>query len=333
MSNIKRFLKQFNEEATHLLIHTGDGYYLKDLNSTIQEIILENKGVDFNFDCYDDETFDTEAIVNGFYKAPFMSKKRVILINKIEKIDYNKINSLAHLLTKKKKTFLIFVATEIFTKEKLNRKFFKGFPQKNILELSPPKKEDIQKFIIGFMKKEKRDISKEAIFTLSENIDNNFMQAENELIKLINGVVPEKEITDKDVLNISYAQNNYTAFDLLNFILDNNKSSSLKILKKYFENTPNSELIKFYGLLHFQFQKTLLFYYYKSKGYSFSEASKSSSLNYFDQKRIKSQNGNINFNKLLRQYEILLEYEPLIKFGGNISYFQMENMVMKIIEV
>ena len=330
---LTKFLKQVSDNPTPLLIHVSDIYLLKNFKEKIQKILIENKNIDFNFDYFDDESFDIENITNSFYKSPFLSKKRVVVINKIEKIDYNKLTQLLHLISKKKKTFLIFISNEILTKDKLKKKFFKAFESKNILALKTPSKSDIEKFIISFLKKENRSISDKAVFTLLENLDNNYMQAENELLKLINGVDSGKEIDIDDILTISYAQNSYSVFDLLNLILENNISLTIEILKKYFENTPQGELIKFYALLHMQFQKILLFHYYKLKGYSFMEAAKSSSLNYFDQKRIKSQNSNISFKKLLQKYEILLEYEPLIKFGGVISFYQMESMIIKIIEV
>jgi DNA polymerase III delta subunit len=328
-----KFLKQVaNGNPSPLLIHTSEAYLLKGFKGKIQKIILDNKNIDFNFDYFDDESFDTENIINSFYKSPFLSKRRVVVVNKIEKIDYSKLIQLHPLLFKNKKTFLIFISNELLTKEKIKKKFFKAFDSKNILMLKTPNSSDIEKFILKFLKKENRLISDKAIFTLLENLDNNYMQAENELIKLINGTQPENEITSNDVLSISYAQNSYSVFDLLNLILENNISLSIEILKKYFENTPQGELIKFYALLHSQFQKILLYHYYKLKGYSFSEATRSSLLNYFDQKRIKSQKSNISFKRLLQKYEILLEYEPLIKFGGTISFYQMEIMITKIIE-
>ncbi len=330
---LTKFLKQVaTNSPSSLLIHTSDSYLLKNFKEKILKVLIDDKNVDFNFDYFDDESFNTENIINSFYKSPFLSENRVVVINKIEKIDYNKLVQLLPLLSKKKKTFLIFISTELLTKDKLKKKFFKAFDSKNILALKTPDSSDIEKFIIKFFKKENRAISNEAVFTLLENLDNNYMQVENELIKLINGVPSENEITLSDVLNISYAQNSYSVFDLLNLILENNISLSIEILKKYFENTPQGELIKFYALLHSQFQKILLYHYYKLKGYSFSEAAKSSSLNYFDQKRIKSQKSNISFKRLLQKYEILLEYEPLIKFGGAISFYQMEIMLTKIIE-
>jgi len=329
---LTKFLKEVAKNLpSALLIHSSDTYLLKDFKEQLQKILIDNKNIDFNFDYFDDESFDTENIINSFYKSPFLSKKRVVVINKIEKIDYNKLTQLLPLLSKKKKTFLVFISSEFLSRDKLKKKFFKAFDSKNILGLKAPTSSDIERFILKFLKKENRSISNDAIFTLLENLDNNYMQAENELMKLINGVPPENEINLNDVLDISYAQNSYSVFDLLNLILEDNISLSIEILKKYFENTPQGELIKFYALLHSQFQKILLYHYYKLKGYSFADAARSSSLNYFDQKRIKSQKSNISFKRLLQKYEILLEYEPLIKFGGAISFYQMEIMVTKII--
>jgi DNA polymerase III delta subunit len=330
---LTKFLKKFIDNPSSLLIHTSDVYLLKDFKEKIQKILIENKNIDFNFDYFDDESFDIENITNSFYKSPFLSKKRVVLINKIEKIDYAKLLPILPLLSKNKRTFLIFISNELLTNDILKKKFFKTFNKESILTLKTPTSSDVENFILKFLKKENRSMSSKALFTLLENLDNNYMQAENELLKLINGVESPKEIELNDVINISYAQNSYSVFDLLNFILENNSSFAIEILKKFFENTPQGELIKFYALLHMQFQKILLFYYYKRRGYLFADAAKLSSLNYFDQNRIKSQNSNISFNKLLQKYEILLEYEPLIKFGGPISFYQMENMIMKIIEV
>jgi len=329
---LKKFLKQFKDKPAPLLIHTADSYLLKDLKKETQSILIENKNIDFNFDYFDDESFELENVFNSFYKTPFLSKKRVVLINNIQKIDYRKLSALLPLTKKVKKTFLILVSNENLDKKTLSKVFFKSFSSSNILALKLPTKANLEKFILSYLKKENKIISENALFTLLENLDENYLQTENELIKLVNGVERENIDLD-DILNISYAQNSYSVFDLLDFILINDLSSALEILKKYFENIPQGELIKFYGLLHMQFQKLLLFYYFRAKGYGFADAAKFASLNYFDQKRIKSQKGNISFNKLLQKYEILLEYEPMIKFGGQISFYQMENMIIKIIEV
>ena len=232
-----------------------------------------------------------------------------------------------------KKALLFFKGHPDYTMQFLQKIYINAlaFNQKNILALAAPNKSNIEKFIISYLKKENKTISGKALFTLLENLDDNYLQTENELLKLINGV-EKNEIELDDILNISYAQNSYSVFDLLNFILNNNLGSALEILKKYFEHIPQGELIKFYGLLHMQFQKLLLFHYFRKNRYSFAEAAKLADLRYFDQKRIKSQKGNISFNKLLQKYEILLEYESSIKFGGQISFYQMENMIIKIIE-
>ena len=327
------FLKRTAKNPGAYLVDVADNFFLKDFKNKIKKIWLSNQNVEFNFDYFDDETFDVEKIFSTYYKAPFLSPKKVIVINKILKIDYNKLKQLEVLVKKKsQKTFLLFLSDALLSKDILKKKFFKLFNESHFITIKNPTSKDIENFILKYLKKYSVTITDKALILLLDNLDDNYYQAQNELDKLINGIYPNTIINEENVAEISYSQITYSVFDLLDFIFNNDIQSTLKVLKKYFEHVSQGEIIKFYSLLHSQFQKILLFKYYQLKGYSFSEAARSSSLNYYDQKRLKSQKRNISFKKLLQKYEILLSYEPLIKFGGQISFYQMETMIIKIIE-
>ncbi len=325
---LKRELSKITTTGV-ILIHGNNDYLSKNIKSDLIEVLLDNKLPDFNFDLFNDETFDLEKIIQVLFKAPFGAKKRVVLIKNIDKIDYRKLSQLLPYFSRIKKTYLVLYINKELDKATLKKKFYKGIPSNRFIWLKNLNDIKLKSFIKGFVEKYNLTITNDALNLFVSEIDNNLYLIENELLKLINGI--SKSVVEiEDITKYTYLQTTHTVFELLDSIIKNQKTKALLLLKEYFDNSQPSEIIRFYSLLYMQFQKIVVFKYYRAKGYTFDTSAKEAKLNYFDKKKMKLNS--VKFSIILKKYETVLEYEPLIKFGGNNTFYILENMIIKLLE-
>lgn len=313
-----------------VLVHGDAAFFLRSLQDQIISILLQKKGADFNMDLFDHENFDPEQVILACNRTPFMAPMRVVLIRRIDEIDYNQFKRIQSVIEHpKKKVVLLLVAHKKMNRQMLGRKIFQGI--KNILELKNPSEHQLNQFVKDFVNVYDKHIEPPAIRYLLNQIDQNLYLIENELLKMIN--IPGDEITIDDIISLGYQSRNHSVFELLEAIFRKDLGGSLRLIKRFFANTPQGEIIRFFSLLHQQYQRIMMFRYYLTKKYTQQQAASFANLNYYEKKRM-SEGGiqNVPFKHLLKNYEILLAHEPLIKFGGPLSFNILEKMIYRLIK-
>jgi len=328
---LRSFLKKNYENSNFLLIYGENSYFLKKLENDIIDICFNKKNSDFNFDVFDSDNFNLAQIELSCSKSPFLASKRVILIKKIEEIEYKQLAELYKYIEKpRKKTLILLVSYSKFDKTTLNKKLYKDIPLNNRLELKMLGNHELTLFIEQFVIQFGKKIEKDAIPLFLTFVENDLFQIENELDKLINCAQNEL-ITKDDVLKNTFSLKTNTIFELTDAIFENNLDKSITIFNKYFEKSSQGDILQFFTMLHNQLKKILLFKYYLTKNVPFKEASQLCSLNYFEEKRMESFK--VPLKKLLSQYELLLATEPEVKFGGVVSFNALEKMMYKLLKV
>ncbi|MBN2695547.1 DNA polymerase III subunit delta, partial [bacterium] len=298
------------------------------LQEDIISIFLNGGETDFNLDVFDNDSFQPEMIKLSCSKSPFMAPKRVVVIKKIDEIDYKNLSEIESIFKKvTPKLVIIFVSYKTLDKITLSKKFYKNFPPSQILELKPLPTKELPSFISKFLKTYKKTIDSDALIYFLDRIDSDLFQIENELLKLIQAT-SDNSISLDSVKEHSYSTKTNSVFELLESILQNQISKSLSLAKTLFEENSAGEMIRFYSLLNNQFKKIVVFKYFMAKKFSFEKAASEANLNYFQQKQMS--NILSSFSKLLKQYQIFLKHEPEIKFGGALSFYLFEKMVYEI---
>ncbi len=317
-----------NSLTSPLLIHGDEHFFLKTLQKDVISTFLNGGEADFNLDVFDNDSFQIDLVKLSCSKSPFMATKRVVLIKKIDEIEYKNLSEIESIFKKiTTKTVLIFVSYKTLDKIALGKKFYKNFPLSQILELKPLLPKELPSFILKFLKSYKKIIETDALSYFLERVDSDLFLIENELLKLIQAS-KDNTITLESVKEHGYSTKTNSVFELLETILQNRVSQSLFLAKNLFEDNAGGEMIRFYSLLNNQFKKIVIFKYFMAKKFSFEKSALEANLNYFQQKQV----GNISssFLKLLKQYQIFLKHEPEIKFGGALSFYLFEKMVYEI---
>lgn len=239
MNYIEAIEKFRNKTLKNLIFVYGEEDFLK--KTFIEEIAGDLKDDVFNFTKFNDENFNSQSIIDNSESLPFMSDRRVILIehldfsrDKISKFENELNNILNYASNIPNFTTIIFDLKAGFFKGKLYKNFLNlaSFVEMNRLNSMELKNFIGKKFISDGLSIKNSEISyimdRTGYLDRDSELNLNFIN--NDLEALIEGVkINNKEITKKLIDKFITPFINENIFDLTDNILKKNTAKSLEV--------------------------------------------------------------------------------------------------------
>ncbi len=244
-------IKQFHQELSKgmpssvYLFYSSEDFLLYDILMQIKESFSENA---FNFDLFDlnspDDNKPIEHIIDILNTLPFLSDRRVVIIQNIQKISKRDSKKLEHYLKNPSKSSLF-----IMLYEGKPPKLFEGLSAKNIKVIGVNIYEkDIPMWLNEKAKKKGIKFTDEALEYLINYVGNDLGMLYMEIEKFSS---LNKDIVNvDDIREIVYSGINYSAFDLVNALQKRDAKEVFRIYEKLSKNTEPQILL---GALNYQY--------------------------------------------------------------------------------
>lgn len=318
------------------LFYGREEYLMDKAVEKIKEKYITNSIGAMNFDKINGKEIELKDLVNICETLPFMSEKRIVVIdnigsfisnlgNKQDKL-YDYLDTLAD--------FLILVFLDRDEEIKKNMKIYKYFNKtKNVVDFSKLEGRYLDKFIEDLVKKNNKKISQGniAYFTQkssynSRNIDISLFELENELLKVIN--FSKGEITRDDIDEVLVDNQDINIFDLLTQIVNLNTDKALDLLDEmYMKNEP---IQRIHYMITRQTRMMLSYKVYEKKGYSPSMIQSKMKVGNFEFRKFKNESMRFTIQKLSYIMKELLEMDKKLKTSLIDDKLAMEMFIVKI---
>lgn len=226
-------------------LFTGEEILLRErLLKKFKEKLLPIEMADFNLDIVDGKETSGDSIANSASTLPFMSDKRLVIVNNAEMFRTKKKAGkekddtdsngdeelLSYLENPSTSTCLVFVCPEGVDKRK---KLYKSVEKTGqVVNLDPPKGSELLSWIESQVSSQGKQIDPGAIEFLASAVGGNLAQLEQEVAKLVTyiGDKTKIELEDAQVLVAKSAES--TIFQLVDAVGEKKYANALAVLKE-----------------------------------------------------------------------------------------------------
>ncbi|HAK89792.1 MAG TPA: DNA polymerase III subunit delta [Nitrospiraceae bacterium] len=246
--SIKQFQQELSKElpSPAYLFYSSENFLLHEALSAVKE---RYQGADaFNFDVFDikspDDAKPMEQMVDVLNTLPFLSERRVVVIQNIQKIPKKDVKKIEDYLSAPSNTSLL-----IMLFEGTSPKLFDASVSKNMktIGLNVPEKE-IPLWITGRAKGKGVELTDRAVEYLINCVGTDLGMLSSEIEKFSSWNTSRVDMDD--IKGMVYAGAEYSAFDLVNALRNKDKKEVFRI----FENvSKNSEPQMLLGALNWQY--------------------------------------------------------------------------------
>lgn len=222
----------------------GAEMYLKDkLISKLKNKYIDDAFETLNFSHIDGKTANTDDIVNACETLPFMSEKKIVVVDELSLFKGSskdstpqKDDKLADYIEKiGESTCLLFVLNE--DKIDNRKKIVKNIKKVGrIVELEKLKNEELNKWTMEQFKKHKKAIKmQELVYFLSatsyldKSSDKTLYDLENEIDKVVNYIGDRAEVLRTDIEYTKPKSLENDIFKLIDYISQNNTSKAIEL--------------------------------------------------------------------------------------------------------
>ncbi len=246
--SIKQFQQEFAKELPSpvYLFYSSEDFLLYEALSAIKD---RHQGVDaFNFDVFDikspDDAKPVEQIVDILNTLPFLSERRFVVIQNIQKIPKKDAKKIEDYIANPSNTSLL-----VMLFGGTSPKLFDASVAKNLKTIGLNVQEkDIQLWVKGRAQKKGVELTDRAIEYLINCVgtDLGMLSAEIEKFSSWNTSLIDMD----DLKGMVYAGAEYSAFDLVNALRNKNKREVFRIFENVNKNTEPQMLL---GALNWQY--------------------------------------------------------------------------------
>lgn len=224
MKNLLQDLKTNQFKNVYLLF--GEEAYLKNQYRKKLQDALVSPDDTVNLNLYEGKNISVKELIDQAETLPFFSERRLLVVvdsgffkNASEELaDY-----LHHI---PETTFLLFSETEVDKRGKL----YKAVKSRGrAVEFARQTEETLQKWILGRLKDEGKNITRATMELLLEKTGTDMMNISMELEKLFSYTMGQEVITAEDVEEICTTQTVNKIFDMVNAIADRNQHRALDL--------------------------------------------------------------------------------------------------------
>lgn len=224
MKNLNEDMKTGKFKPVYLLY--GEEDYLKNqYKNRMKQAILPD-GDTMNFSSYAGKGIDVRQIIDQAETLPFFAERRLILVEQ-SGFFKNACPELADYLPQMpEETILIFVEDEVDKRGKM----FKAVRQKGrVVELARQDERTLQAWILGLLKKERRNITGDALRLFMEKAGDDMENIANELEKLLSYTYGKDSIEADDVRAVCTVTTESRIFDMIRALAEKRQKEALNL--------------------------------------------------------------------------------------------------------
>lgn len=221
---------------TNVLLVSGNQYDVDNYLNTIKK----NLKCSQTFKMYSDSC-ESGEIISEIMSSDIFSDKNLYLIKDLPDKDYNNIISVFEKIPQE--NYVVFYTYGSFKKYK---KFTQGLVSingKSCIKEFPEKVKSISSLAKDLIESNKKKISDSALNKLCSMMGDNSALLNNEIKKLLLYVGSSRTITEEDIEEICWRDDDFVIWDLISALSCKNISYSLKILSKAFRSGVQCESI------------------------------------------------------------------------------------------
>ena len=336
--NYNEFISEVKkEEVKELYFLSGEEIYLMDkaLEKLIKSLLTEDLQ-SINLSYLDGKTSDLDSLKLSCETLPFLSYKRIVILNNPELLEdfiKNQDQVIAYLKTLGKHQVLIILDRKSNIKKSTKLyKYIKG--QNSNVNFEKLKGIQLNNWVIENFKLNGKtlNISNISYFLrsssyLSRNIDSTLYDLENE-IKKLSRFSQRKEITKEDMDKALIKNIDKNIFDLLEAVSNNNSDNAIRIFNDiYAMNEPIQRII---FMIARQFRLLNAIKSYKIRGYSSNEIQLKLGIKPYEFSKLILQVNSFSQKTLNRILENILETDKNIKTKACDQKIEMELLLVKL---
>lgn len=322
MEQLLQDLKQQTFKNVYLLC--GEEAYLRNQYKKRLRDALVMDGDTMNYSYYEGKDINPRAVIDMAETLPFFADRRVLMVEN-SGFFKNKCDELAdYMAAIPESTCFIFVETEIDKRSRLYKEVKK---YGRIVEFGTQKEDTLVKWILGMLKKEGRNITKETLQSFLTKTGSDMQLIKNELDKLIAYTEGRDVITTGDVEHVCVAQTTNKIFDMVNAIAEGKQKEALELYEDLLSLKEPPMRILF--LIARQFNQLYQLKLLLKEGMPGSEIAKQAGIMPFAMKKYQAQAKSFTEEELRAAVEECVASEEAVKTGVMNDRMSVELLIMK----
>ncbi len=291
-------------------------YFVKKMANKIVSDFLKEENADLNFSSLDGENLDKNQFLNTINSIPFLSNKRLTLINnfltKNSNTEFKKIIIDLAVKTFENSDILFVEDGQPDRRESAFKTLEKNAKTKKLDLLSEI---ECKKWISEKLAREKFSITLKALSKLYLCTGSDLWRIEQEISKLINYAKSQnsREVTEDSIELLVESQNNFKIFDLTDALGQTDLKKAILVLQSLLDD--GEDALKVLNMIAYQLRNMLIISDVLKETTSQEAVAKNVKLHPFVVKKTISSLKSFNEDKLLCLYNGLCETDWKIKNG------------------
>ncbi len=336
--NYNEFIKEVNKEKVkELYFFCGEEIYLMDkaLEFFIDKMLTEDlKSINLSY--LDGKISDLDSIKSSCETLPFLSKRRLVILNNpeaMEDLTKNQDKLIDYLKTLGSHQVLIILDRKSSIKK--TTKLYRYVKDKNYnVNFEKLKGSDLNKWILDRFLSYGKNLSQSNISYflnhsnyLSRNIESNLYDLENEIKKLAT-LSQTKEITNQEMDRVLIKTLDKNIFDLLEAISDSKSDRAILIFNDIY--AMNEPIGKILFMIARQFRLINAIKQYSIYGYGNNEIQAKLGIKPYEFSKLQRTVNTFTPSRLYKILEDILETDKNIKTKSSNQKLELELLLIKL---
>jgi len=304
-------------------------YMVNEIVASLKHEVLNPGFESFDFERYDagENAFDMGTLKRSLCTAPMASLKRLIILEKVDKlVEMDRKQLLTFLTAPVDSTILVMIA---ISSKKVKSAFLDKLRKLSRSEgFGNLRRDSLQKWIVDYVRKRESSIEKDAILVLMEYAGNNQLSLSGELDKMITLVGKKKVIKRSDSLSVLTSNMVHTVFDLTDAVGRREREKALAILVYLLGwGEPPEKILAILRILFIRLKGIL---FYKRKGLLNKDIARKLGTLYFVINREAQYSKYFSIDELKDRLHFLYRAEVRVKTGEE-AHLVLTDLVYNLI--
>lgn len=322
MKNLNDDLKNESFRSVYLLY--GEEAYLKNMyKNRLRRAILPEDDT-MNFSSYEGKGIDVRQIIDQAETMPFFADHRLILVENSGFFKNASPELAEYIPQMPQETILLFVETEVDKRGKL----FKAVKSAGrVAELGRQDEKTLTSWVLGIIKKEKKNITGDALRLFLEMAGDDMENIGHELEKLLSFVMEKDAIERSDVEEICTVTTESKIFEMIHAVAEKKQKQALDL---YYDLLALKEPpMRILFLIARQFNQMLQVLDLREQGYDNSTIASKAGIAPFIAKRALAQANHFSKKILQMAVEDCVDAEEAVKTGRLGDRLAVELIIVK----
>ena len=305
------------------LLYGDEDYLRKQYKDKLVKAICPD-GDTMNFNRYEGKDIDIDRVIDQAETMPFFADKRLILIEDSGFCKSGGEKLADYLGDSSPDTVIILNESAV---DKRSRLFKAAGSNGRAVEFTRQSEETLKKWILGRVRKEKKNIDARALENFLEKTGDDMMTINNELEKLFSYVMNKDTITADDVDRIITVSTSSKVFDMIAAMAEKKQSKALDMYHDLLvhKETPFGIL----ALITRQFNMMLQVYELKDDGHSSSHIAKAVGIPPFVEAKYEKQLKNFTYSRLRKALRDCAAADEAVKIKGMNPELSVELLIIE----